>query len=151
MHGIHLDTFLQYFPAYGLLPTCSGISRYRDRFQNSPQTAKSRKHFSPSRQWSNRVIKTAVGQHLVCTTTYQSPIPIGHLLHRTVGASKLATVAGSGTSQKFILICQLFMESQHSKCIESIKTHFYNIPSIPGSLHLVLTSPDAEIAPKISQ
>jgi len=60
----------------------------------------------------------------------------------------LATIAGSGTSQKFILISQLFMESQHSKSIESIRRHFYNIPPIPGSLHLVLISPDPEIAPQ---
>jgi len=39
------------------------------------------------------------------------------------------------------------MESQHSNCIESIKRHFYNIPPISGSLHLVLTCPDVEIPP----
>src|SRR5271154_3027661 len=34
-----------------------------------------------------------------------------------------------------------------SNSIESIKRHFYNIPPIPGSLHLVLTCPDVEIPP----
>jgi len=64
------------------------------------------------------------------------------------GRSKLATIAGSGPTQKFTLICQLFMESQHSNCRESINRFFYNIYPISGSLNLVLTSPDAEIAPQ---
>src|SRR5271154_4771211 len=44
VHRIHMVTFLQYFPDPGLLPTCSGISRYRDRSQNSTQSAEPRKH-----------------------------------------------------------------------------------------------------------
>ena len=61
--------------------------------------------------------------------------------------TKLLTLGTSGRTQKFILQCQLKIESHHSKCIESIKRGFYNIPQISGSLHLVLISPDAEIVP----
>lgn len=35
VHGIHLDIMLQYLPNRWVLPTCSDISRYRIRPQNS--------------------------------------------------------------------------------------------------------------------
>jgi hypothetical protein len=94
--------------------------------------------------------KNSFEQCSVCTITYQDLSPIGHLLHIWFsGRTKSATIAGSGTSQKFILICQLFMDSHYCKCIESTKRHFCNIPPIvPTSLHCVLTSPDAESARK---
>ena len=38
-HGIHLDTFLQYYPHRWVLPTCSGTSRYRDRAPKRPHLA----------------------------------------------------------------------------------------------------------------
>jgi|SRR5277367_141878 len=41
------------------------------------------------------------------------------------------------------------MESQHSKCTQSIEGHFYNITPFPGSVPLVLASPDTEIPPKM--
>jgi len=49
LHGIHLDTFLQYFSDRWVLPTCSDISRYRDSSKDSPQTTIFSKPFSPSR------------------------------------------------------------------------------------------------------
>jgi hypothetical protein len=35
VHGIHLDTVVQYFPNRWVLPTCSDISKYRNTPQNS--------------------------------------------------------------------------------------------------------------------
>src|SRR5271155_3285327 len=48
--------------------------------------------------------------------------------------------------QKFMLQCQLFMESQGYKYIESIEKSFYNIPPLLRSLYFALISPAAKIA-----
>jgi hypothetical protein len=50
-------------------------------------------------------------------------------------------------SQKLMLECQDYMESQRSKCIESINQPLYNIPPLLGSVQFVLASPDTEMAP----
>jgi hypothetical protein len=43
-------------------------------------------------------------------------------------------------------ICQNYVESQRSECIESINQPLYNIPSLLGSVQLALGSPDTERA-----
>src|SRR5271155_3021922 len=45
----HQRTTLHYSPAPCVCPICSGIFRYRDSAQKSPQSAESRKPFSSSR------------------------------------------------------------------------------------------------------
>ena len=45
-----------------------------------------------------------------------------------------------------MLQCQLFIEYQGSKYIESVESCFYNIPPLLGPLCFVLASPAAEIA-----
>src|SRR5271154_5074728 len=47
---IHQGTTLHHSPSPCVCPICSGIFRYRDSAQKSPQNAESRKPFSSSRQ-----------------------------------------------------------------------------------------------------
>src|SRR5271170_2561884 len=111
------------------------------------QYRKSSERLFSMKTWSNRVKKTALGS-VQCALEYIriSDESAHSFLERW--ARQLAYYWGSGTGQKSIVQYQLLTESLRSKCIESIERHFYNIPPIPGSLHLVLTSPDAEIAPQ---
>jgi hypothetical protein len=120
----------------------------RDR-ELTPPISQSRK-FPPAlfsmKIWSDRAIKTAL-RSVQCPLQHIKISAESAYNFMKRWALQLSDYRRSGTGQKFILICQLSMESQHSNCIESIKRHFYNIPPIPGSLHLVPTCPDAEIPP----
>jgi len=92
-----------------------------------------------------------LGQRTVCRWTWRFEeawtrqrhvrcrCPRGH-------GPQFGTLAGSRTSQKSILQCQLFMESQPTKCIASINRPLYNIPPLPGSMQFDLASPDTEKA-----
>jgi hypothetical protein len=96
--------------------------------------------------------KDSVEQHSVCSKTCPNLSPFAPLFHGTVGTPSCSLSGEAGRDRTpSCNTTQLYIESRHSKCIESIKKQFYNISPIPGSLHLVLAYPDAEIAPKISQ
>ena len=115
----------------------------------TPQISQSRK-FPPAlfsmKIWSDRAIKTAL-RSVRCPLQRIKISAKSAYNFMKWWALQLSDYRRSGTGQKFNLRCQLSMESQHSNCIESIKRHFYNIPPISGSLHLVLTCPDVEIPP----
>src|SRR5271155_177158 len=115
----------------------------------TPQISQSR-NFPPAlssmKIWSNRAIKTAL-RSVRCPLQRIKISAKSAYNFMKWWALQLSDYRRSGTGQKFNLRCQLSMESQHSNCIESIKRHFYNIPPISGSLHLVLTCPDVEIPP----
>jgi len=64
-------------------------------------------------------------------------------------ALQLVHYCGKRRQQKSILQSQLYMESQCSKCIKSIKGDFYIGSPLPGSLHPILVSTDPEIGPKM--
>src|SRR5271169_2004624 len=70
--------FLQCLPYPWVFPTCSGISRYRDGAQNSPQRAESHKPFTPSmiQDMVQSGHKSRVEQSWVCSKTYQNLSPI---------------------------------------------------------------------------
>jgi len=115
----------------------------------TPQISQSRKFppaLSSMKIWSNRAIKTAL-RSVRCPLQRIKISAESAYNFMKWWALQLSDYRRSGTGQKFNLRCQLSMESQHSNCIESIKRHFYNIPPISGSLHLVLTCPDVEIPP----
>src|SRR5271154_708005 len=116
---------------------CPHVSQYR----------KSSQPLFSMKTWSDRVKKTALGSVRCALEDIRiSDESAYSFLKRWV--RQLAYYWGSGTGQKSIVQYQLLTESLRSKSIESIDRHFYNIPPIPGSLHLVLTCPDAEIAPQ---
>ena len=62
-------------------------------------------------------------------------------------ALQLVHYRGSGTAQISVVQYQLYMESQRSTSIESINRLLHSIPQLPGSVQIVLASPDTEIAP----
>jgi hypothetical protein len=99
VYRIHLDAFLQYYRDLRLLPTCFGISRYRDSRHNGPRSD------IPASPFLHQDIlqsghKSSVGQPLVFPTTYQNFSSTGHPLHRTVGAASCPLLV---QSQKSIL------------------------------------------------
>src|SRR5271154_1022881 len=118
--------------------------------ETAPQISPSRKYSQPlfsMKAWSDRATKTSLSGVRGPLRHIRISDKLAHsFLERW--ARQLAYYWGSGMGQKSIVQYQLLTESLRSKCIESIDRHFYNISPIPGSLHLVLTSPDAEIAPQ---
>src|SRR5271168_5522081 len=66
-------------------------------------------------------------------------------------ALQLVHYRGSGTAQISVVQYQLYTESRCSTSIESVNRLLHSILQLPGSLQLVLASPDTEIAPQISQ
>ena len=66
-------------------------------------------------------------------------------------ALQLVHYFGSRTAQISVVQYQFYMESRCSTSIESVNRLLHSILQLPGSLQLVLASPDTEIAPQISQ
>ena len=116
------------------------------RVNQSPDRKFSQAFFS-IKTCSNRVIKTALGS-LWRALQYSKTSARSDTSFIERWALQVGHNCWKRDNTEIHLICQLFMESEHSNCTESINRHFYNIYPIPGSLHLVLTSPDAKIAPQ---
>jgi hypothetical protein len=118
----------------------------------APQISHSRKFpqaLLSIKTWSNRVIKTPLrsprcAQRHIKTSTPSDP----SFIERS--SLQLAHSWHKRRSQKLMLRCQRYMESQHSKSIESIERPLHNISPLHGSVQFFLASPDTETAAHIS-
>src|SRR5271168_1640335 len=98
---------------------------------------------------SNRAKETELNQHSVCSKTYPTLSPIAPLLPGTAGTPSWPLLREAGhhgtpschTTYRYNLAIPSVQNLSRNTST--------NISPIPGSLHPVLTYPDAEIAPKI--
>ena len=121
---IHIGTFLQYFPR----PRVPAPSSYLYRSKNSAPNLQIFRQPFLHQDMVESGHKDSVEQHSVFPKTYPNLSPIAQLLPGTVGTPSCSLSGEVGRDRT--LSCnttQLYIESRHSKCIESLKKHFYNI------------------------
>src|SRR5271170_6318678 len=112
VHRILLDTLLQYFPALWVLPTCSGISSYRNGAPRCRKLASVFLHEDLAQ--SGQKIALSSSSYALRDLRISTRL---HYFFMERGGHQVAHYSGSGRYQKCMLQCQLFTESQNSKCV----------------------------------